>query len=168
MEGRVPEHIEIIRPIKDGVIDNFGATVEMLIELMGRLQMRTALIGSKVIMSIPSKATPLEEKTIVEAVTQAGARQVFTVKQPLAAAIATGMPVMEAKGNMVVDIGGGTTQVAVISMGDNVVEENVKIGGDKLTEKIKNFMRQKYKLSIGNNTAEEIKIFSCICPPPWG
>jgi len=167
MEGRVPGHIEIIRPVRSGVIDNFGATVELLHELMGRLQMRTAVIGSKVIIGITGKATPLEEKSVVEAATQAGARQVFTLKQNIAAAIGTEMPVMEPKGNMVIDIGAGNTQVSVISMGDNVVFENIDMAGDRLTEKIMTFMRSKYKLSIGNNTAEEVKIFlGSACPHP--
>jgi rod shape-determining protein MreB len=159
MEGRVPKHIEVIRPMKHGVISDFDAVKEMLSIFMKRLDRRNSIIGPKVIISIPSRANSVEERTVVEALTQAGAREVFTLEQPVAAAIGCGLPILDVRGNMVIDIGGGTTQVSVISMGGSIVNENLKVAGDELTEKIIGFMRQQHNLAIGNNTAEEIKIF---------
>lgn len=167
MEGRVPKHIEVIRPITEGIISDFEAAAEMINHLIERLQMGSNIIGAKVIIGIPSKATPLDEKTVTEAVSHSGTRKVYTLNQPLAGAIGLGLPIMEPKGNMIVDIGGGTTQVAVISMGDRVVNENIDLAGDKLTEKILTYMRLKYSLAVGYNTAEEIKMFlGSACPHP--
>jgi len=159
MEGRVPKHIEVIRPMKHGVISDFEAVTEMLSIFMKRLDRRNSIIGPKVIISIPSRSNSVEERTVIEALTQAGAREVCTVEQPVAAAIGCGLPILDARGNMIIDTGGGTTQVSVISMGGSIVNENLKVAGDELTEKIIGFMRQQHNIAIGNNTAEEIKIF---------
>lgn len=159
MEGRVPKHIEIIRPLKDGVITDFESTSELLRQLVKRIHMKSSIVGAKVIIGLPSKASPVEEKAVTEAVIHVGGKKIFTIEQPLAAAIGVGLPVLEPKGNMIIDIGGGTTQIAVISMGGSIVNENLKVAGDKLTERIVTFLRQQYKLAVGNNTAEEVKIF---------
>ncbi|HPZ07932.1 MAG TPA: rod shape-determining protein [Candidatus Eremiobacteraeota bacterium] len=159
MEGRVPPHIDIIRPLKEGVICDFEATTEMLSLILRRLDRKNSLIGPKVIIGLPSRSSPVEEKAVIEALSQSGAREVYTLEQPLAAAIGSGLHVLDPTGNMIIDIGGGTTQIAVISMGGSIVNEKLKVAGDRLTEKIIDFMRQQYNIAIGNNTAEEIKIF---------
>jgi len=153
MEGRVPKHIKVIRPMKHGVISDFKAATEMLSIFMRRLDRKNSIIG------IPSRTNSVEERTVIEALTQAGAREVFTIEQPLAAVIGSGLPILDPRGNMIIDIGVGITQVSVISMGESIVNENLKIAGDDLTEKIIDFMRQNNNTAIGSNTAEEIKIF---------
>ncbi|MEQ8190698.1 MAG: rod shape-determining protein, partial [Candidatus Eremiobacterota bacterium] len=159
MQGRVPKHIEVIRPMKHGVISNFEAVIKMLSIYMRRLYRENSIIGPKVIIGLPSKASSVEERTVIEALTQAGAREVFTVEQSVAAAIGAGIHVLDPRGYMVIDIGGGSTQVSVISMGESIVNESLDVAGDDLTEKVIDFMRQKNNTAIGNNTAEEIKIF---------
>ena len=159
MEGRVPKHIEVIRPMKHGVISDLKAATEMLSIFMRRLGRRNSIIGPKVIIGIPSRSNSVEERTAIEALTQAGVREVFTIEQPLAAAIGSGLPILDPRGNMIINLGAGTTQVSVISMGKSIVNESLDVAGDDLTEKIIDFMRHKYNVSIGNNTAEEIKIF---------
>jgi rod shape-determining protein MreB and related proteins len=158
MLGRAPEKIEVIRPMKDGVIANFGATQEMLRHFIKKVYRRRMLVRPRIIVSIPVGITPVEKKAILECAKSAGASEVFLIEEPMAAAIGAGLPITEPTGNMVVDIGGGTTEVAVISLGGIVYSKSVKVAGDRMDEAIVQYSNRKYNFLIGLGTAEMIKI----------
>ena len=158
MLGRAPENIIALRPLKDGVIADFDATEAMLKEFVRRVCEGNPLVHPRMVIGIPSGVTKVERRAVMEAASQAGAREVDLIEEPLAAAIGAGLPVAEPTGNMIVDIGGGTTEVAVISSQGKVISESVRIAGDELTEAIANHIKREHKLAIGENTAETIKL----------
>ena len=157
MLGRAPESIEALRPLKDGVIADFDATEAMIHEFVRRVFPGNRLVHPRMVIGIPSGVTKLERRAVIEAASSAGARAVDLIEEPLAAAIGAGLPVTEPTGNMIVDIGGGTTEVAVISSQGKVISESIRIAGDELTEAIVNQVKKEHKLAIGENTAESIK-----------
>ncbi len=158
MLGRSPESVEAVRPLKDGVIADFDATEMMLKEFIQRAYEGKPLVHPRVVIGIPSGVTKLERRAVMEAASQAGAREVDLIDEPLAAAIGAGLPVAEPTGNMIVDIGGGTTEVAVISSQGKVVSESIKIAGDELTEVIVQHIKREHKLAVGDNSAEVTKL----------
>lgn len=158
MLGRAPESVDAVRPLKDGVIADLDATEIMLKEFIRRAYDGNPLVHPRMVIGVPSGVTKLERRAVMEAASQAGAREVDLIEEPVAAAIGAGLPVTEPTGNMIVDIGGGTTEVAVISSQGKVVSESIRIAGDELTESIMNYIRREHKLSIGENTAETIKL----------
>ncbi len=159
MEGRTPEDLETIRPMKDGVIADLTATEHMLNEFIKRIHKRTLSISPSptVVVCVPSGATQVERRAIVEAARRAGAHPVYLVSEPMAAAIGAGMSVDEARGAMVIDIGGGTTEVGIISLNGIVYSNSVRIGGDKFDEAIMDYVRRNFGIFIGFPTAERIK-----------
>ena len=157
MLGRTPEDIEAIRPLKDGVIADFDATEAMIHEFIRRAFEGNPLVHPRMVIGIPSGVTKLERRAVIEAASNAGAREVDLIEEPMAAAIGAGLPISEPTGNMIVDIGGGTTEVAVISSQGKVISESIRIAGDELTEAIANWIKKEHKLAIGENTAENIK-----------
>ncbi|MFT5992432.1 MAG: rod shape-determining protein MreB, partial [Bradymonadia bacterium] len=157
MLGRTPGSIQAIRPMKDGVIADFEITEVMLRYFIQRAQNRRFMASPRVIVCIPFGITEVEKRAVREAAERAGARDVFLVEEPMAAAIGAGLPITEPSGNLIVDIGGGTTEVAVISLGGIVYSQSVRVGGDKLDEAIVQHMKRKYNLLIGERTAEMIK-----------
>jgi rod shape-determining protein MreB len=156
--GKAPENIQAIRPLKNGVIADFDATEIMLKEFIRQVYEGNPLVHPRMVIGIPSGVTKVERRAVMEAAAQAGAREVDLIEEPLAAAIGAGLPVTEPIGNMIVDIGGGTTEVAVISSQGKVVSESIRIAGDELTWSIANYLKHTYKLAIGENTAENLKI----------
>ncbi|MFH1018142.1 MAG: rod shape-determining protein [Pseudomonadota bacterium] len=158
MIGKTPENIVVIRPIKDGVIADFSTTEAMLKYFITKAHNRRALVRPRIIICIPSGVTEVEKRAVEESAYSAGAREVFLVQEPIAAAIGADMPITDPSGNMVVDIGGGTTEVAVISLGGIVIVKSIRIAGDKMDEAIVNYLKKKYSLLIGEKTAEVIKI----------
>ncbi len=157
MLGRAPESIDALRPLKDGVIADFDATEAMLKEFVRRVYDGNPLVHPRMVIGIPSGVTKVERRAVMEAAVQAGAREVDLIEEPIAAAIGAGLPITEPIGNMIVDIGGGTTEVAVISSQGTVISESIRIAGDELTEAIANQIKKEHKLAIGENTAETIK-----------
>ena len=157
MLGRTPEDIEALRPLRDGVIADFDATEAMIHEFVRRAFEGNPLVHPRMVIGIPSGVTKLERRAVIEAASNAGAREVDLIEEPMAAAIGAGLPISEPTGNMIVDIGGGTTEVAVISSQGKVVSESIRIAGDELTEAIANWIKREHKLAIGENTAENIK-----------
>ncbi len=155
--GRAPENIEALRPLKNGVIADFDATEAMIHEFVKRAFEGNPLVHPRMVIGIPSGVTKLERRAVIEAASNAGAREVDLIEEPLAAAIGAGLPISEPTGNMIVDIGGGTTEVAVISSQGKVISESIRIAGDELTEAIANHIKKEHKLAIGENTAENIK-----------
>ncbi len=158
MVGRTPQYIETIRPIKDGVIADFATTEAMLKYFIEKAHQRKSLVRPRIIICIPSGVTDVERRAVEESALSAGAREVYLIEEPVAAAIGSDMPIKEASGNMVVDIGGGTTEVAVISLSGIVFAKSVRIAGDKMDEAIINYTKRKYSVLIGERTAERIKI----------
>ncbi|MGH8905990.1 MAG: rod shape-determining protein [Egibacteraceae bacterium] len=161
MIGRTPGHIVAIRPLKDGVIADFDVTEKMLRYFIQKIHKRrytTFLNKPRVVVCVPSGITGVEQRAVEEASIQAGARAAYIIEEPMAAAIGAGLPVHEPAGNMVVDIGGGTTEVAVISLGGIVTSASIRIGGDELDESIINYVKKEYSLMLGERTAEEIKM----------
>ncbi len=162
MLGRTPENIVAMRPLKDGVIADFEVTEKMLRYFIHKVQPRRrpfrSLVGPRVVVCVPSGVTGVELRAVKEATEAAGARQAFTIEEPLAAAIGAGMPVTEAQGNMIVDIGGGTSEVAVISLGGIVTKSSIRIAGDDIDEAITSYIQKEYKLTIGSQTAEQLKM----------
>ena len=159
MLGRTPAHIVAVKPIVDGVISDFEVTEEMLAYLIRKAEDgRKKWLGPRVVVGVPSGITNVERRAVKDAAKSAGAREVFIVEEPMAAAIGIGIPIHDPVGNMVVDIGGGTTDVAVISLGGIVHSRNIKIAGDKLSADITAYLRNEFKILIGEKTAEEIKI----------
>ena len=158
MLGKVPGNIEAIRPMKDGVIADFTVTEQMLKQFIKMVHPRSVLRPSpRIIICVPCGSTQVERRAIRESALGAGASDVFLIEEPMAAAIGAGLPVSEASGSMVVDIGGGTTEVGVISLGGMVYKGSVRVGGDKFDEAIINYIRRNYGMLIGENTAENIK-----------
>ena len=157
MLGRTPGHIEAIRPMKDGVIADFEVAEAMLRYFIKKANSRRTLIRPRVIVCVPSGITQVEKRAVRESAESAGAREVFLIEEPMAAAIGAGLPITEPTSNMVVDIGGGTTEVAVISLAGIVYSKSVRVGGDKMDEAILQYIKGKYNLLIGERSAELIK-----------
>jgi rod shape-determining protein MreB and related proteins len=158
MIGRTPAHIVAIRPLKDGVIADFDVTEKMLRYFIQRVHRRSFLAKPRCVVCVPSGITGVEQRAVEEATISAGARSAFIIEEPMAAAIGAGLPVHEPTGNMIVDIGGGTTEVAVVSLGGIVTSQSIRIGGDELDESIINYIKKEYSLMLGERTAEEIKM----------
>ncbi|OIP28795.1 MAG: rod shape-determining protein [Deltaproteobacteria bacterium CG2_30_63_29] len=157
MLGRTPGSIMAIRPMKDGVIADFEITEAMLRHFITRAHNRKTLVHPRIIICVPFGITEVEKRAVRESAESAGAREVYLIEEPMAAAIGAGLPIMEPSGNMIVDIGGGTTEVAVISLAGIVYSNSVRVGGDKMDEAIIQHMKRKYNLLIGERTAEHIK-----------
>lgn len=165
MLGRTPEQIRAVRPMKDGVIADFTATNLMIKNIMHRVCKRYNIGRPRVVVGVPSGITEVEERAVEEAVLQSGAREVFLIEEPMAAAIGAGLDVAEPSGNMVVDIGGGTTEVAVISLGGIVVSDSIKTAGDIMDDEIIAYIKNNLNLAVGYATAEELKIeLGCAIP----
>jgi rod shape-determining protein MreB and related proteins len=158
MLGRTPDNIKAIRPMKDGVIADFEVTEAMLKHFIFKIHRRRYLVKPRIVVCIPSGITQVEMRAVREAAESAGARQVYLVEEPLAAAIGARLPITEPTSNMIVDIGGGTTEVAVISMSDIVYSKSLRVAGDKIDTAIIRYVKQKYSLLIGERTAEMIKM----------
>jgi rod shape-determining protein MreB and related proteins len=158
MIGRTPAHIVAIRPLKDGVIADFDVTEKMLRYFIQKVHRRSFLVKPRVVVCVPSGITGVEQRAVEEATISAGARSAFIIEEPMAAAIGAGLPVHEPTGNMVVDIGGGTTEVAVVSLGGIVTSQSIRIGGDELDESIVSYIKKEYSLMLGERTSEEIKM----------
>ncbi len=157
MLGRTPGTISAIRPLKDGVIADFDVTEQMLRHFIHKAN-GNRFAHPRVIVCVPSGVTGVEKRAVEEATLSAGARQAYLIEEPMAAAIGAGLPVSDPTGSMIVDIGGGTTEVAVISLGGIVVSQSIRVGGDEMDEAIMNHLRKEYKLLIGQQTAEEVKL----------
>ena len=169
MLGRTPSSIRAIRPLRDGVIADFEVAEEMIKHFIRKVHNRRSFANPQIIICVPSGSTPVERRAIQGAAENAGARSVFLIEEPMAAAIGAGLPVTEPTGSMVVDIGGGTTEVAVLSLGGIVYAKSVRVGGDKMDEAIQNYIRRYHNLLIGESTAERIKKeVGCACPPEDG
>jgi rod shape-determining protein MreB len=166
MLGRTPDQIKAIRPLKDGVIADFKGAEEMIKHFIRTVHNRRSFTGPLIIVCVPSGSTAVERRAIQEAAESAGARDVFLIEEPMAAAIGAGLPVTEPTGSMVVDIGGGTTEVAVLSLGGIVYARSVRVGGDKMDEAIISYIRRNYNILIGETSAEKIKKqIGSACPP---
>ncbi len=158
MLGRTPESISAIRPMKDGVIADFEIAEEMLRHLIRKVHNRRALVRPRIIICVPHGVTEVEKRAVQDSAQSAGAREVYLIEEPMAAAIGAGLPITEATGSMILDIGGGTTEIAVISLKGIVYSRSVRIGGDKMDDAIQNYVRRRYNMLIGERTAEEIKL----------
>ena len=158
MIGRTPGNIVAIRPMKDGVIADFDVTQAMLKYFIRKAMNTKSFVRPRVVVGVPSGVTEVEKRAVIDAAQQAGAREAYLIEEPMAAAIGAGLPVEEATGNMVVDIGGGTTEIAVISLGGIVTSRSIRIGGDEFDSSIIAYVKRMYNLMIGERTAEEIKI----------
>ena len=158
MLGRTPGNIVAIRPMKDGVIADFDITEEMLRYFIRKVHNRSTLLRPRIIICVPSGITQVEKRAVKESAESAGAREVYLIEEPMAAAIGAGLPITEPSGNMIVDIGGGTTEVAVISLSGIVYSKSVRVGGDKMDEALVQYIKRKYNLLIGERTAEQVKI----------
>ena len=158
MLGRTPGNIQAIRPLRDGVIADFEVAEEMIKHFIRKVHNRRGFASPMIIVCVPSGSTAVERRAIQESAESAGARKVFLIEEPMAAAIGAGMPVTEPSGSMIVDIGGGTTEVAVISLGGIVYARSVRVGGDKMDEAIIHYIRRAHNLLIGETSAERIKI----------
>ncbi len=165
MLGRTPGNIVAIRPMRDGVIADFDVTEAMLKHFILSVHNRKSLVRPRIIVAVPSGITQVERRAVRETVESAGAREIYLIEEPMAAAIGAGLPIAEPTSSMVVDIGGGTTEVAVISLAGIVYSKSVKVAGDKIDEAIVQYMKRKYNLLIGERTAEIIKIdIGCAYP----
>ena len=158
MLGRTPGNIVAIRPMKEGVIADFEIAEAMLRYFITRVHNRSTLVRPRIVVAVPSGITEVEKRAVRESAMSAGAREVYLIEEPMAAAIGAGLPVTEPSGNMIVDIGGGTTEVAVLSLSGIVYSNSTRVGGDKLDEAIINYVKRKYNLLIGERTAELVKI----------
>ena len=158
MLGKTPGHIVAIRPMRDGVIADFTVTEAMIKTFILKANRRRHLVRSRLIISVPAKITSIEQKAVREAAMASGVREVHLIEQPMAAAVGSGLPVKDPRGSMIVDIGGGTTDVAVISLGGLVASQTLRMAGDKLDESIVNYARQRHNILIGERTAELIKM----------
>jgi rod shape-determining protein MreB len=158
MLGRTPGNIVAIRPLKDGVIADFEITQAMLRHFIQKVHNRRRMVRPRVVIAVPSGITEVEKRAVKESAQQAGAREVFLIEEPMAAAIGVGLPVQDASGNMIVDIGGGTTEVALISLAGIVYSRSVRVAGDELDEAVMQYMKRAYNLMIGERTSEDIKI----------
>jgi len=158
MLGRTPGDVVALRPLRDGVIADFDTAELMLKHFIRRVHEGRTLVSPRIVIGIPSGVTGVERRAVMEAAAQAGARDVYLIDEPVAAAIGAGLPVAEPTGNMIIDIGGGTTEVAVLSLQGTVLSESVRVAGDELSEAISQYMKKVHNLVIGERTAEEIKI----------
>ena len=164
MLGRTPGNIVATRPLRDGVISDYTVTEKMLKYFIKKVGGRT-IFAPRIMICIPSRVTEVEKKAVIDAATNAGARKVYLIEEPIAAAIGAGIDISKPCGNMVVDIGGGTTDIAVISLGGSVVSTSIKVAGDKFDEYVAKYIKKKYNLVIGERTAEELKqTVGCVYP----
>lgn len=164
MLGRTPGNIVATRPLRDGVISNYTVTEKMLKYFINKVCGKF-IFAPRIMICIPSQVTEVEKKAVIDAASQAGARKVYLIEEPIAAAIGTGIDISKPCGNMVVDIGGGTTDIAVISLGGSVVSTSLKIAGDKFDEYISKYIKRKYNIIIGERTAEDLKVnIGCVYP----
>ena len=164
MLGRTPGNIVATRPLRDGVISDYTVTEKMLKYFINKVGGKT-LFAPRIMICIPSRVTEVEKKAVIDAATNAGARRVYLIEEPIAAAIGAGIDISKPCGNMVVDIGGGTTDIAVISLGGSVVSTSIKVAGDKFDEYVSKYIKKKYNLAIGDRTAEELKVnVGCVYP----
>ena len=158
MLGKTPDGIQAIRPLKDGVIADFDMTEKMIRYFIEKAHQRKSLIRPRIMVCVPYGLTGVEKKAVKESAISAGAREVFLIEEPMAAAIGAGLEIQESKGNLVIDIGGGTTEIGVISLGGLVISKSIKVAGDKLDMAVVDYVRKKFNLLIGERTGEEIKI----------
>ncbi len=158
MLGRTPGNIVAVRPLKDGVIADFEITEAMLRHFIRKVQPRRGMMRPRVVIAVPSGITEVEKRAVKESAIAAGTRKVYLIEEPMAAAIGVGLPVQDASGNMIVDIGGGTTEVALISLSGIVYSRSVRVAGDELDEAITQYLKRAYNLMVGERTAEEVKI----------
>lgn len=158
MIGRTPGNIVAIRPLRDGVISNYDITEKMLKYFITKACGKKRMSAPRVVVCVPCEATEVEKRAVIDAAKNAGAKKVFLIEEPLAAAIGAGLDITKASGNMVIDIGGGTTDVAVISLGGIVVRASIKVAGDKFDERIMKYIKKEHKLMIGERTSEDLKI----------
>ena len=158
MLGRTPDGILAVRPLKDGVIADFDVTEKMLHYFISKVHRRRTLVRPRIVIGVPSGITQVEKRAVRDSAMQAGAREVYLIEEPMAAAIGAGLPIQEPGGNMIVDIGGGTTEVAVISLSGIVYSRSVRVAGNEMDDAIMQFLKRKYNLLIGERTAEQIKI----------
>lgn len=164
MLGRTPGNIVATRPLKDGVISDYTVTERMLKYFIQKICGRT-IFSPRIMICIPSKVTEVEKKAVIDAAAQAGARKVYLIEEPIAAAIGAGLDISKASGNMIVDIGGGTTDIAVISLGGSVVSSSIKVAGDKFDDAIVKYIKRRYNIIIGERTAEDLKVnIGCVYP----
>lgn len=169
MLGRTPGNIKAIRPMRDGVIADFDVTEEMIKHFIRKVHNRRSFANPQIVVCVPSGATAVERRAIQESAMSAGARRVFLIEEPMAAAIGAGLPVTEPTGSMVVDIGGGTTEVAVLSLGGIVYARSVRVGGDHMDDALIGYMRRHHNLLIGEASAEKLKReIGTACPPESG
>jgi rod shape-determining protein MreB len=165
MLGKTPSNIIAIRPLRNGVIADFEATEKMIRYFIKKVHRKRTFLHPRIVIGVPSGITEVERRAVKESAEQAGAREVYLIDEPMAAAIGAGIQIQEPRGNMIVDIGGGTTEVAVVSLGGMVVAKSLEIAGDKMDEAVVQYFRKKYNLTIGENTAEEVKIkIGSVCP----
>ncbi|MCP3676907.1 MAG: rod shape-determining protein [Deltaproteobacteria bacterium] len=158
MLGRTPGNISAIRPLKDGVIADFEVTEDMLKYFIKKVHNRSFMVRPRIIVCVPSGITQVEKRAVRESVQSAGANEVYLIEEPMAAAIGAGLPITEPSGNMIVDIGGGTTEIAVISLAGIVHSKSIRVGGDKLDEAIVQYIKRKYNMAVGTGVAEHIKM----------
>lgn len=169
MVGRTPENIRAIRPMRGGVIADFDVAEELIGYIIKKVRHGRYFRGPQIAISVPSGSTPVERRAIREAAEAAGAGEVFLIDEPMAAAIGTGLPITAASGSMVLDIGGGTSEVAVLALGGTVVSQSVRIAGDVMDESIAAYLRREHRLLVGEETAERIKLtIGTACPPEGG
>jgi len=157
MLGRTPGNIQAIRPLRDGVIADFIVTEEMIKHFIKKVHKRSTFANPRILICVPTGSTPVERKAIQDSALAAGARRVQLIEEPIAAAIGAGLPISEATGSMVVDVGGGTTEIAIMSLGGVVYSNSLRVAGDAMDHALMNFMRKEYNLLIGDSTAEKIK-----------
>src|SRR5471030_2558865 len=158
MLGKTPANIIAVRPLRNGVIADFDVTERMIRYFIKKVHNRRSLLHPRIVIGVPSGITEVEKRAVKESAEQAGAREVYLIEEPMAAAIGAGLPVTGPTGNMIVDIGGGTTEVAVISLGGIVYSKSVRVAGDKCNEEIVSYIKKKYSLLIGERTSEQIKM----------
>src|SRR5271168_1304815 len=167
MLGRTPGNIQAIRPLRDGVIADFEVAEEMIKHFIRKVHNRRSFASPQIIVCVPSGSTAVERRAIQESAESAGARKVMLIEEPMAAAIGAGLPVTEPTGSMIVDIGGGTTEVAVLSLGGIVYARSVRVGGDKMDEAIISYIRRNFNMLIGESSAERIKMDVGSAAPPY-
>jgi rod shape-determining protein MreB len=158
MVGRAPDTIQVVRPMRDGVIADFVVTEGMLHHFIGKVQGRQRIFKPEIMVCVPSGVTSVERRAVTEAAISAGARQAWLIDEPLAAAIGAGLPIAEPRGNAICDVGGGTTEIAVISLSGMVVAHSIRVGGNRIDDAITAYMKRKHNLLIGERTAEDVKI----------
>jgi len=158
MIGRTPDFIQIYRPLKDGVISDYRVTQAMLKHFITEAQGKFRLFKPELVVSVPAGSSSTERRAVIEAALSSGAKSAFVAKEPILAAIGAGIPINSCEGNMIIDIGGGTSEIAVISLGGIVTSSSVRVGGDKMNEAIAEYIKKKYNLAVGTQTAEEVKI----------